>query len=518
MSRLKDILNNLVGRQKPREEQEQFSNTIKVLLGGGGAEGSTLKGDVSVGHMPSPQTEDPSDLMVGQRPSGFGHLEIPPPIPPRKLHEMPAERRATYLQKENYQLRDAIDRLQKEMRRLEGERKSLSTDFNNLREKVRRVQMELLRICEAFPSFLLFQEKHGHTLDMEDLIAFLAREVQDLRASLMHPTATPVYAEPIPAAPTPVAVPPAEQPVRVEHEATPSQPLPMPEPQPQLQPHKPLAAPTVNTASVAPSPGNTVDLNGDPRIFQQIGEYVNRLDDQQRLILTIIGDTGLARITDIYRHEAIDEEAFNGRQGVSKRLNELKNMGLLQSEKVSIGARGHIFIVFWLSDKGKSAYQYLTGRVPVESEVERLQREHASLEHGYLIKVVGDTLEANGYIVHRDREACTFYVKDEDGNEHRIVFDLVAENEQGERKYIEVERGTHQEDEFFAKLDKIYLFTQDMYFVAPSDIVMHRDCKGRFHNWVARHRGGKQYVNLTAYFTTVERLRNDDWEKIDFRK
>lgn len=458
-----------------------------------------------VGHEPSPPTEESIDHLVGVKKPASGHAEAPPPLSPRELDRMDPDEKARVLQKENYALRHIIKKLQDEKAEVEADRRRLNTDLATAQEKDRQVYSALLEISNRFPRFLVFREQAGRrALQTEVLIEFLDEEVKHLISEIE----TQKQSSAAPQEQVAAQAPSGGQ-VQAPQPAAKSTPAPVAEEARQPEPQ---------SAQVEAQTDSTADIT-DIRLLREVGNYAERLDDLQRKALTVIGSTGLARISHILRSEALDETEFGGRAGVTRRLNELKNMGMLKNERVNVGARGHMFSVFYLTDKGKAVYQHLTGQDPVKSEVDIILAEHASLEHGYLIKVVAEILEEQGYTVYQDRESCTFQVEDEEGRQSRIVFDLVAEDKKNDRRlYIEAERGTHNDDEFYMKLDKISAFTKEIHFVAPSDTIMHRDCRGRFNQWVLRHKGGKEYVDIAAYFSSLENLKKGKWSIINLRK
>lgn len=428
--------------------------------------------------------------LVGQRTVKLP-TEVPPPISPQELDRMPAERRAMVLQRENYQLRTIISKLQGELERALAERQSLLAEHSATQERLRRLNRELFALCEQLPGFVAYRSQvRPGNLTPEAMISFVRQEVSSLlREQGQHELAR-LRAE----------VHRLQAELQLLRQRQGQEPPPSQSPQP-AEPHRAVV---------------------DPQEALRLAEYIKRLDDLQRQMLLLIGRTGCARINDIMKRPEVDEQLFGGRHGVARCLNDLRAMGLLESERVNTGARGMQFYVFWLSEKGKNIYRMLSGEDPVPSEVEILTAQHASLEHGYLVKIAAEILSDQGYAVKMDRQDCTFYVKDEEGKPQRLVYDLVAVDPQGKELYIEVERGTSSDKDFFEKLDKIYAHvserTKEIHIIAASDVVMHKDCKGRFNEWVLRHRGGREYVDVAAYFTTIERLRNRDWECINLRK
>lgn len=499
---LKQIWSKLTSRQAD-SASEGISSRLKSVLSDQNTD--NLPDDKLIGESPSAaESASPAqDVIVGNR-VGQTRIELPPEVSPQELDRMSDRRKAIYLLEMNYRLRDIIGRLQRDLERAEVETRRAVTDYQAINSKMRTTYRGLLRICEQFPEFVLFKDRHRNNLSVDLLTEFLSTQVIKMQNQAMVSNISPA------------PKPPAAAPSAPEPETTPQ---PVLETGAQVQDEVPAPQPSAPEPELASEVPGSAGEDLDQASIMLAQRYMERLDDQQKKLILVIGSTGLAQIGDIFAHPEIGE-SFGGRHAVTARLNEIKNMGLLKSSQIKTGARGHMFIVFELSDKGVAIYRMLTGKDPVPSEVKLLTDAHGSLEHGYLIKVAAQILRDHNYTVHQDRKACTFYVDDEEGKRLRIVYDLVAEKPDGERIYIEVERGTHVDDDFYYKLDKIYRHTQVMHFIAPNDRALHAGCKRKFNDWVLHHRGGKNNVDVEAYFTTIDRLKRseNDWEIVNLRK
>ena len=75
-------------------------------------------------------------------------------------------------------------------------------------------------------------------------------------------------------------------------------------------------------------------------------------------------------------------------------------------------------------------------------------------------------------------------------------FDLIIEKD-GEKAYIEVERGTHTDEDFFNAMDKIYQVMQNLevepaqfHFVSPNEQTLFGKTKRQFFLWIKQRLGG----------------------------
>lgn len=258
-------------------------------------------------------------------------------------------------------------------------------------------------------------------------------------------------------------------------------------------------------------------------VFMDVDRYIENLPENGKFVLEVIGRTGISRNSELKKHieETEVEEAkkhfysggkFDYNQ-LSSAVKLLKDRQFLNSQEVNLGARGHKFPVYDLSDIGKAVYYKSTQIKPVEPESAQILRDHKSLEHGYLIKDCAVEFRAMGYEVYEDREHCTYNLK----NGKRKVFDLIIEKD-GEKKHIEVERGTHSEDDFLTAMDKIYEVTSDFYFIAPNQKILYTNTKGKVFKWITDRLGGfeKAKGKIRMNFATFENLKKRQkqvWEE-----
>lgn len=257
-------------------------------------------------------------------------------------------------------------------------------------------------------------------------------------------------------------------------------------------------------------------------VFLEVDRYIENLPDESKYILEVIGKTGISRNSELKTHiEQSEDEGkkhfFAGGKFVYNDLNNavklLKERQLLENTNVKLGSKGgYDFSVYEFTDVGKAVYYKFTNFQPVEPEMTKIKRDHATLEHGYLIKEVANEFKMMGYTVYEDRETCTYKLS----NNKRKVFDLIIEKD-GEKKHIEVERGTHNEEDFLAAMDKIYEVTKDIYFIAPNEKILYKNTKSKVFKWITDRLGGfdnaKGKIKLNfATFEKVKKRQKNLWE------
>lgn len=256
----------------------------------------------------------------------------------------------------------------------------------------------------------------------------------------------------------------------------------------------------------------------DTHILLDVERHLEFLNEQKKYILEIIGRTGICRKKELEEFLADDvkgTEYFkkNNTQELAVIIKSLKDSGYLDSTKVDLGSKGgYNFSVFELSKLGESIYKVITKRNPHEPESKKIMAQHKTLEHGYLIKETAVELEKKGYTVYQDRKDLRFDLPEG----KRKDFDLIAEKN-GEKIYIEVERGTHTDEDFFNAMDKIYkVMTETLgqnpahfHIVSPNKKLLMNKTKKQFFLWIKKRLGGFDEAKgkIFAHFTTFDDLK-----------
>jgi len=261
---------------------------------------------------------------------------------------------------------------------------------------------------------------------------------------------------------------------------------------------------------------------------ENLSSYLNNLSNEQEYIIKIIGETGISRNTDLRDYLSEDKEGFEmfkkgsriNYQQLSSEVASLRGLNILEDERLSLGGRGGGAnqIVYELSDIGKQAYKSLYDENPVVPERKRIVDLHGSLEHGYMIKDSAFIFRELGYEVLTETKDLTYKLD----NGRKKIFDLVVidKDDKDKKMLIEVERGTHNKEDFYDAMDRIYEITDEFYFIAPSNEILQKETNRLFFLWIRDNLGGIKNADLTIHTTTMPTLSRKPkniWNTRDLR-
>lgn len=267
-------------------------------------------------------------------------------------------------------------------------------------------------------------------------------------------------------------------------------------------------------------------------VLLEVDRYLDSLPDTSKFLIKVIGETGISRNSELksYLDEAGNHEGHFLKAGkfsypdMSQSIKNLRDGGFLESEKVKLGARGgHNYQVYELTDLGKSIYKAITNKKPATPEMRLIVKQHKTLEHGYLIKDCALLFEQMGYKVLTNREDLRF---DLPGGK-RKDFDLIIEKD-NQKCHIEVERGTHTDEDFFDAMDKVLDVFRNVYgdnpkpfyFIAPNEEKLYGKTKVQFYKWINERLEGmekaKEY-KIVVNFSTFEKVKKGGkiWDTVE---
>lgn len=161
-------------------------------------------------------------------------------------------------------------------------------------------------------------------------------------------------------------------------------------------------------------------------------------------------------------------------------IQALIKLGVLRAEKMSTGYRNFKLLI--ATDLGKHLYRITFKKEPAEQEHIALLREHASLEHGYMIKDVKKILVKRGVYreVSTNRKLNRIML-----NEGRSVIpDVIAKTYGIQNEYYEVECGTHNQAEFNAKCNKLLGVTPDINIIGKNRDSITRILVPQIERWI----------------------------------
>ena len=145
-------------------------------------------------------------------------------------------------------------------------------------------------------------------------------------------------------------------------------------------------------------------------------------------------------------------------------IKALIKLGVLSTKKMSTGYRNFKLLI--VNDLGKHLYRVTFRKEPAEQEHITLRCEHASLEHGYMIKDVKKILDKRGVY----REVSTNRKRNRiplDEGKSSIP-DVIAVTYGIPNEYYEVECGTHKQSDFNAKCNKLLKITPNINIIGKN--------------------------------------------------
>lgn len=265
----------------------------------------------------------------------------------------------------------------------------------------------------------------------------------------------------------------------------------------------------------ASNSGDVPDM--DTEYLQKYFEKIQE-DNQLKVILETIGETGLSRVTELKETDKFKRTfvSSNGEftQGtLSKKIQVLDDLDIISVEKITTGRKGGYENIYSLSNIGVQLYKMVFSSNPVESEKEAIRRQHTSLEHGYFIKTVAKELENKGYEVFDSPEDCIRkpLMALEDGDEKlRVEADLII-NKADTEYIIECEMGTTSDSDMNKKLDKLILVTNVISFIMNNQDSLNKT-SAKVDKWITK-KGRENLKGYTFRFTTLDTLKKKEvWQ------
>lgn len=161
-------------------------------------------------------------------------------------------------------------------------------------------------------------------------------------------------------------------------------------------------------------------------------------------------------------------------------IQALIKLGVLRAEKISTGYRNFKLLI--ATDLGKHLYRIIFKKEPAEQEHIALMQEHASLEHGYMIKDVKKILFKRG--VYREVSTSRKLNRIMLNEGRNVIPDVIAKTYGIENEYYEVECGTHNQAEFNAKCNKLLRVTSDINIIGKNRDTVTRILVPQIERWI----------------------------------
>lgn len=173
-----------------------------------------------------------------------------------------------------------------------------------------------------------------------------------------------------------------------------------------------------------------------------IARVVQRLTVYQEEIVKVMGEMGYSETAEIFGEvmKRIDIQETTLK-------NEMRNLSeklVVENESISTFLRRNLSL-YRLTQLGEAVYKRLTEKSPVKAQRDKLESQHSTLEHAYLIKDTASILETLGYT------NVTYDSKDNQiqvAGGNRYVPDISADFSPTVKTYWECELGHHKDADF----------------------------------------------------------------------
>ncbi len=161
-------------------------------------------------------------------------------------------------------------------------------------------------------------------------------------------------------------------------------------------------------------------------------------------------------------------------------IKSLIKLGVLKSERLSTGYR--TFNLLTVTALGKQLYRTAFKKEPPEQEHIALLSDHASLEHGYMIKDVKKILTKRNVYREISTNRKLNRIVLHDGRS--VIPDVIAKTYDIANEYYEVECGTHNQAEFNAKCNKLLGVTRDINIIGKNRDNITRILVPQIERWI----------------------------------
>lgn len=188
-------------------------------------------------------------------------------------------------------------------------------------------------------------------------------------------------------------------------------------------------------------------------------------------------------------------------------IKHLVTLMVFSQIKINTGMRW--FMVLGLTDVGTKIYTEKFNKRPVETEYQKIVREHDNAEHGYIIKDVVQILKDTGRYRSISMSRKGNFVRLPDGKSY--IPDVICCMENGV-EYYEVECGNHHQSDFNEKLNKMRSITQNLFIIAPNRETVEKKLKPQIEEWIkATGVGILQIAGVVVYLTSISDLAGQRW-------
>lgn len=233
-------------------------------------------------------------------------------------------------------------------------------------------------------------------------------------------------------------------------------------------------------------------------------DFESRLSEEAIYVLDCIGTDGIS-IKQTIEKEILIKHPDLTKHKIRIGMITLQNMGAVEESRAvsPLYPNRH---ALRLTAIGGKLYKNHFGKEAVLSELEKVIAEHDNAEHGYGILDVGSVLEASGNFetvsVWNRKNAIKL------DKFSTYVPDIIATSKK-HTEYIEYERGTHTQEDFNAKCNKMCKVTKFLHFVVPNNDVLLNRIMPQLEAWM-KERGDGSLTGVVVRVSTAKYLRDNN--------
>lgn len=245
-------------------------------------------------------------------------------------------------------------------------------------------------------------------------------------------------------------------------------------------------------------------------------DYRDKITDLMWRLMEVVGKEGISSYIKIEPRIMERMKSFTTRSKIRMSVQSLYSMGLLDQEQISDPLRSKYY-VYRLTEIGHRLYKDHFGETPVLSELDRIVSQHDNANHGYGIQALKELLEESQCFDSVCSDAKKNAILLERGG--RYVPDIVARKDK-ECHYFEYECGTHTQQDFSAKCNKMCRVSSVLNFVVPNREILHRRIISQVQEWIKQKGGRKALYGKRVRLATAVSLKggnpidNDSWQVI----
>lgn len=248
--------------------------------------------------------------------------------------------------------------------------------------------------------------------------------------------------------------------------------------------------------------------NAPKLTIENVDSYIDAMTPIMWDVLEVIGTYGYSTSNDIL--DEINKEYEKYKKGlVLNTIASLTKMNILSSDQISTGFKR--FKILKISNKGQTMYKIKFNKEPIESEIDKIIRDHDNVVHGYTIRDAKDLMLTvfNCTDVTMDRQKVSIKLP----NGKTYIPDIVAVNPKKYKMYLEIELGNTPQNDFNDKCSKMVQVTKHLYFIADVEETK-RKLENQVSLWVLDLGGKEKVAGVTIYITTMTQLSKGEWSRV----